>query len=151
MGLFSFTRCITTTLDICLHWILIRVQFGQSRGVPFWGFLPGILSERAARVSPPKFLGGLHSCCWYFCCFPLVWRFCTDLTCPFVPCSWVFPKYFVRTTLRLQAMSQEVLYLPFGVIIYWWRKSHWILFLDIRQAYFDGRLYSDLVSKERST
>ena len=66
LGLFIFTRCITNTLDSFLCWILSRVQYGQSWGICSWGLLKCLLSNWAARVSPPEVLGGPRSCRWVF-------------------------------------------------------------------------------------
>ena len=71
LGFFSFTRCIPNTLDIFLRQLLRRFRSGKIQGVRSWGFLRCLLSERAARVSPPKFLRGICSSCRSFYCFRL--------------------------------------------------------------------------------
>ena len=62
LGLFSFTRCITDSLDICSLWIIGHVQFWQYHGIRYCGFLQYLLYTRATCVLPPEFLRGL---CYY--------------------------------------------------------------------------------------
>ena len=148
LGVFSFTRCIPNTLDICLRWLLSRFRSGQSRGVRSWGFLWSVLFERAVRVSPPDFLGGLHSCFQVFVVFRLSGGF-SGLFSSLVPnLSWGFSIILGWTALRLQAVSQEVLTLPSMIIVSWQRRSNRIFILALWRAYFDCRLSSYSVRKE---
>ena len=57
--MFSFTRCIPTPWIFACNVFSAVVQYGQSQGILSWGFRRFLLSERAARVSPSEFLGGL--------------------------------------------------------------------------------------------
>ena len=147
--LFSFKKCITKTLNLCLRWLLSPVWSGKYWGVRSWGFLWSVLFERAVRVSPPDFLGGLHSCFQVFVVFRLSGGF-SGLFSSLVPnLSWGFSIILGWTALRLQAVSQEVLTLPSMIIVSWQRRSNRIFILALWRAYFDCRLSSYSVRKER--
>lgn len=125
----------------CLIWKI-------SRG-PVLGFLRILLSERAARIPPPDFLGGLRSCCRSFGFFPLVWQFFGLLLVPYsLFIAGILQSYWMYCiTTAIDAPGIIVLALCCYRLLT--KKVSWDFLPCHLTAYFNGRLFSDYVTKYR--
>ena len=115
--------------------LFLSEVFGGSSKVVWgtWGFFPRNLILRIRL----NFLGSL----------PII----SGFPCYVVLCSQGFSEVFGWNYLRLKATRQEVLSLPSGVIVSWRRRYHGIFFLYIQRSYFNVRISSYYVRKERLT
>ena len=99
-----------------------------------WGTWEFFLRDLILRIRI-NFLGGL----------PII----SGLPRSFVPCYQLFSKYLGWTARLLQEMYLEVFSLPSVVIISWRRRYRGVFFLAIHRAYFDVRISSYSLSKDR--
>ena len=132
--LLSFTRCITTPwIFVCTGFSAV-VQYGQSREIQTWEFLPFILSERSARVLPPKFLGFLVVSCLSSGFVGIFMSLVPCLSQTIIINSW-------KDCIETASNVPESLVSDFCYFLLVMNKVSGDIFFAIQRAHSDGRLY----------
>ena len=150
-----FYKVCFNTLDICLHWLLSRVLYGNSLEEsniegPFeiecfqrhrrgfwscWQIFP-VVTARAVLSVPPNILGDLRYALVLGSSnvLPLIWRHIfRDIDCPKAPNFLFFFEVFEKTAPWLQTASWKVLSLLSVFFVSWWRR-----FLGLSSLISDG-------------